>query len=138
MKKIIIPLMAITTILFFFTSCDKYHRDRYTGIWEFETEIMLQKFDYDSGNYIQIECDTLYFLGKVSQNEAADELEIEYKKNHFIVLKVNTCGKLYGFSHNDFCGEFYDEDKIYLFLDWWDEAGMLKTERINGSKISEK
>jgi hypothetical protein len=136
-RKIITSVAAIVIMLFFFTGCDKYHRDRYTGTWEFVTESILRQFDYDSGEYFQIECDTLYFSGKISRDKAADELKIEYKENYSIILKINACGKLYGFSHNSFCGEFYEADKIDLFF-WWDESGILKTESVSGSKISEK
>jgi len=129
MRKIIITLIAITVLLLFFTSCDKYHRDRYTGTWEFETkQLYYNRCDTNTppcdnppfGNLIKK--DNIYYTGKITLGSGDNALIIQYTENDKIEAWVDKDG--YIFSKADFyhgkysTGEFAGKNKMNLLLIW--------------------
>jgi len=135
MKKIgILLITAIVIILFCFTGCDKYRRNKYTGTWEF-TVLRYSNFDANSGSALTL--DTIYHLGKISYGSAEDELSIEYTESNSVVLRVTRCGRLFKFPIENYSGNFYGVDTISLSI-WRNESRGQIGESIYGLKISEK
>ncbi len=112
-----IKLSAIIAVLIFFTCCKKESkdfRDKYTGNWDFVVEVT--KLNIDSiGQY---ERDTIYYLGKISNGNADNELNIQYSKDSLIVLNIIESGELSIFPTQYSNGEFEGESKIHLYLRW--------------------
>jgi len=71
-------VVATGIVLFFFTGCDKYHRDRYIGDWDFMTERVYYA-SIDTHN-IPIRIDTIYYSGKISLGPGS-ALLIQYTEN---------------------------------------------------------
>jgi hypothetical protein len=121
MKKITIALIATVTILFSFTGCDKYHRDRYTGTWEFETVKIYYSGSYDT-ELIEVKRDTIYYTGKISLGHSEDELIIQYAENDEINARLDyetyiynstlECDGKYPF------GKFENKNKLNFRLNW--------------------
>jgi len=94
MKKITLTLVATVVILFFFTGCDKYHRDRYTGTWEFVTEKNFYIGRYDTG-LVEIKRDTIYHLGIISLGNYENNIIIQYTENDTINAYLDQNGFIY-------------------------------------------
>ena len=72
MKKIKITVVAVTVVaLVFFTGCDKYHRDRYTGTWSFVTVLNSFFFDPNPENWYN-NWDTIYYVGKICKESGSN------------------------------------------------------------------
>jgi hypothetical protein len=93
MKKLTTTLAIIAILLLSFTSCDKYHRDRYIGTWDFvTTKTLLQ---YDSGKYVPIESDTIYYTGKIIPENLEYELIIQFTEDEEIRTSLTKEGELW-------------------------------------------
>jgi len=120
MKKITIQLSAIIIILFFFSGCDKYHRNRYTGTWEFETERILFKEINKYKDYEEIKRDTIYYTGKISLSYSDERLSIQYTESDEISVSIDKDGEMY--DHWSTCwlgydcatGKFDSKDEVHL------------------------
>jgi len=120
MKKITIQLATIIIILFFISGCDKYHRDRYTGTWEFETVrtfINIHPYDFEV-----VRTDTVYYTGKIILGNLENYLHIQYTNEDEIdvwidkegYISSNACPTGGKYS----CGQFESKDKMHLQLLW--------------------
>jgi hypothetical protein len=139
MKKIIITLITVAAIiLFFFTGCDKYHRDRYTGTWEFVVKIDSAQFDYDLHCWIPLGLDSFFYSGKIIHGKYNDELIIQYTEQNEVTVWVNHNGNLwtsvYPIVGNIRHGYFDGNDKIYLELSRSRYGGILSNHFIEGIK----
>jgi len=126
MKKIAITFAAATVvILLLFTGCDKYHRDRYIGNWDFVTE--KSQLQYDSNELIK--SDTIYYSGKIYSGNDDNTLIIQCTKNDRVPAYIDNKGILwisfptfYGTCHKCPLGKFEKKDKITLdFYRFWEE-----------------
>ena len=122
MKKITLPLVAaIVIILFFFTSCDKYHRDRYTGTWDFVTEMVYYNEGETPSEYLVIKRDTIYYTGKISMGNYENQLIIKYSESDEVFTGIDKDGYLYH-KTNMFgkyaCGNFESKNTMDLTLCW--------------------
>jgi len=122
MKNIKTTLVtAIVVLLLFFAGCDKYHRDRYIGDWNFVTERHTFMED-DLGYYEKVKIDTIYYTGKITHGTLENELIIQYTENNEILVHIGTDGYLwlsyprgdYGTCHQCSVGNFEKKDKISL------------------------
>jgi len=108
----------------FFTGCkkDEYYRDRYIGNWDFVTERTILQYDSNTGNYVRIGDDTIYYLGKIISGNLDYELIIQFTENDEIILAVadkkgTLCLPLpnpYRSFHGSSIGGFEKKDKIFL------------------------
>jgi len=93
MKKLTTTITAATVaILLLFTGCDKYHRDRYTGTWDFVTEINSCSFD-GSGNFIVEKREIVYYTGAITLGDLENELIIQYTESNKIIAGIGSDGK---------------------------------------------
>jgi len=137
MKKTFLTSVAAAVImLFFFTGCDKYHRDRYTGTWEFTTEIVF----YYINPYEIIKIDTVYYTGKISLGNLENELIIQHSEDDEMTLLLGTDGTLYQpfpyiymTAHESPIGKFEKKDKISLSY-FYEESNKKILYLINGLK----
>ena len=155
MKKNTLPLVIATVvILFFFTGCDKYHKNSYIGTWEFVTERTL----YDASSlppYVPIEINTFVHLGTINLGDKEDALMIKYSENDEIRVWFDDYADGRGsytkktlWSLKSPCprcpsGEFESRNKINLRLlgnFYCDNEGniILISENINGTKKSRR
>jgi hypothetical protein len=116
MKKL--TTLAIIAILSLsFTSCEKIHRNQYTGKWDF-------KVVHELGRGDTKEYDTSYYSGKISSGNTYNKINIKYKKNTSVSVKIHENGELYEFSPNhDYCfangtGRFEGYNTLRLSLEW--------------------
>lgn len=132
MKKITITLAAATVaILLLFTGCDKYHRDRYVGYWDFVTEKRTYSDDFEI-----IKRDTINYLGKISNGKYENEIIIHYTNNDEITIHVDTKGNLYSICEGGYCkcGNFTKKDKIYFNTKSPNSYDISETHYVNGIK----
>jgi len=123
MKKITFCLATTIVLLFLFSGCDKYHRDRYIGTWEFVTEKYkyipdiygyLEKKEYDT---------TFYYSGKISIGQDENFLIIKYTEKDEITVGIDKDGYIgypcplsYGGKYTT--GKFESKNQMYLEFDW--------------------
>ena len=124
MKKVIV---ALAFLLFTLTCCDKYHRNKYTGTWEFTVD----RIFYNEINYIEsvivVELrDTVYYVGKILTDEDLENgLLIKYTEKDevyawieeindevFLYTILGTYGGKYA------SGQFEGKNKLCLELYW--------------------
>jgi len=125
MKKLTTTITAATVaILLLFTGCDKYHRDRYIGNWDFVTEMRFCNFD-GSGNFIVEKRDTIYYTGTISLGNLEHELIIQYTENDKIIASIDDKGTSlwtnYDPGPSTPSGYFENKNIIRLFLRYPDE-----------------
>ena len=122
MKKLTTILAVIAILLLSFTSCDKYHRDRYTGTWEFVTE---RRYYIGCDDYecpIEVRRDTVYYTGKISCRNSEYGLIFQYTENDEVGAWVDKDGYIYseaGIMLGKYaCGHFESKNKLYFELHW--------------------
>ena len=128
MKKIKITLAVLisTITLLFFASCNKFHRDKYVGNWDFVT--VQSTFDNDMYKW---KLDTIYYVSTITEGKENDELIICCKEENgefnLLMLRVDMRGKLYqkedsnssdGNTHRSYypIGQFEGKDKVHIEL----------------------
>jgi len=125
MKKLTTTITAATVaILLLFTGCDKYHRDRYTGTWDFVTE----KYKYipdATGHLTKKEYDTtFYYSGKITNDERYDNrLIIMYTETDEINVGIDEDGYIYpqcplSYGSKFSTGKFANKNQMNLIFDW--------------------
>lgn len=118
MKKITTTLIAAVTILLSFTGCDKYHRDRYTGIWEFETTVKLFNTNEET-----IDEDTIYYSGKISLGVSENQLIVKYTENDEVIVWLDEDENVFSASASNGgkfpCGYFTEKNKVFFILGWY-------------------
>jgi|GEM_PF-1240754 len=138
-----IRIIATTlTVLLFFTGCDKYHRNKYTGDWDFVTEIV--QCQYLDG-WKEIERETVYYAGKISSGTYENELIIQYTENDIERVSIPDTKSTGIYSKNGLgnskgatSGSFEGENRMYLHLCWNDNFPNGKIHYISGFKKSKK
>ena len=147
MKKNTLILAAATVIiLFFFAGCDKYHRDRYTGTWEFVTNKRVTA--YENSYPVARELDTtIYYTGKISYGNFENQVIIIYTENDEVTFPIDKHGRFAGYlrdgdgNYGDFGGriDFEGNKKVNFDISWfyWDENGSQKgrADSVKGTKI---
>jgi hypothetical protein len=120
MKKLTTTIAATLLIIFLMMSCDKDHRDRYTGTWEFVTEKIYFNKSYP---YNEIQRETIYYLGKITLGNLEHELIIqftEYEEVKAPLMPKGVLGYSYSYQtpymvcHQCTMGSFEGKDKISL------------------------
>jgi len=111
MKKLA-TITAIILIIFLIMGCDKYNRNQYIGDWDFE----VRRFFWmnDTGPYVN---DTIYYIGKISREGAANQLKIEFTDNESFLCDIDESGKIskdYENWHYYTRGEFEGNDKVHI------------------------
>ena len=103
--------------MFLFMGCDKYHRDRYTGDWDFVTEKNQYKYNVNE----PIKSDTIYYFGKIYHGNDENTLIIQCTENDKVPTSVDKKGILwesyptsYATCHQCSLGRFETKDKISL------------------------
>jgi len=113
MKKITLILATATVvILFFFTGCEKLHRNSYTGKWDF---VVIHRW----GAYYESNYDTIYYSGKINIGGTYNTLVVEYMKKTKIKMEVDECGQLfkeYEDPHEIAVGKFFGNDSVEIEL----------------------
>ena len=123
MKKNTLTLVIATVvILFFFTGCDKYHRNRYTGTWDFVTE----RVYYNAIGSDVEKRETVYYKGKIIKSESENlenGLLIQYTAENEVYAWVekNEDKIVYLYTLNgEFAGKYpsgkIDDNNLYLNL----------------------
>ena len=121
MKKLTTTITAATVaILLLFTGCDKYHRDRYIGNWDFVTGIERYQLDSITEKYVLIGCDTIYYLGTVTNGKYENYLLVEYIENHYEEVMIDKYGTIYITCPGEMCkrGNFEGKDSVHFRLGW--------------------
>ena len=125
MKKLTITIAIVAIILLSFIGCDKYHRDRYIGNWEFVTEKCIYKYEYngDSSVLVVLKKDTVYYLGVISCGNLERELTIQYTQNDEVEAYIDQTGGIYLPAFpcagcNCKRGNFDKENKMNLDFGW--------------------
>ena len=122
MKKLTTTITAATVaILLLFTGCDKYHRDRYTGTWDFVTERRFLNVT-DSYNLIEIKRDTVYHLGKIIFGNLENELIFQYTEFDEVIAWIDEERYIYsvaGVMLGKYpCGRFENKYELRFDLHW--------------------
>jgi len=141
MKKITLNLLvAAVIVLFLFTGCDKYHRDRYTGTWEFTTEMV---YFNNLPDPIILKRDTVYYMGEICLENTESGIIIKYTVNDEISAWLDKEGYIY---HKDgwtlgkgATGQFESKDKMHLNSFWGgyvplEGVSKYRTDYIRGTK----
>jgi hypothetical protein len=136
MKKLTTTLALIAILLLSFTSCDKYHCDRYTGTWDFVT--VRNFYKYDSNKYELLESDTIYYTGKIMLGSEDGQIIIKYTENDEITALFDSESKKTFWTNAPPCGKcpsgsFEEKDKVSLNL-VFSEQERIKNDRIEGTK----
>jgi len=148
MKKIT-AITAIILIMFFIMGCDKYHRDRYTGTWEFVVEKYIYEYD-DLGEYVQTVHDTTFsYIGKISLGNYEKEIKIRYAEESEISVNIDEDGSFW--SSPELCdgigkdigmyGKFENNKDLHFYLDFFDKleiSGKYVSTRYEGIKGTKK
>jgi hypothetical protein len=122
-KTMITSVAAILFIMFLIMGCDKdkYHRDRYTGSWDFVTEKCIKK--YEDHVLVELINDTIYYSGVISCGSADHELIIQYTQSDTLVTFINKNGGIYvpicpcaGYACTR--GDFESKTKMDLYFGW--------------------
>lgn len=145
-------LIIAAIILFFIIGCDKYHRNRYTGTWDFVTTKTWYTSQGNGSEPTIIKSETIYYTGKISLGTSEKEIIIRYTENDETnaVLSVKDKddkeGRYYreggiyapngmGQSHYATCGRFEGKDKLNFNLQFWvDSLQGYEVHRIAGTK----
>ena len=122
MKKTLLTSVAAAGImLFFFTGCDKYHRGRYTGTWEFVTVMIFANIN-SVHEHVEVKRDTVYYLGKISLGNAENILFLQYTENDKIPILITKDRDIYSHASSSFGkwpdGSFEGTNKLSLQLHW--------------------
>jgi len=124
MKKITTTLTAIILMIFLIMGCDKYHRDRYTGTWDFVITKYIHEYD-DLGIFVKTEYDTIYsYTGKIKLGNYENNLIIQYSENDEIIVHVDNDGSFRTYSippDISVGGKFEDRKNIYFYLLFWNK-----------------
>ena len=146
MNRITLIVATSAILLLFFTGCDKYHRNRYVGDWDFVTERTIYQRGLGEEEWKPIKIDTLYYSGKINLGNSEDELVIKFTENNEeIIVRIDTDGNLWissPFAYLTYpknpVGSFEKKDKIYLdFFRWWydeDSIGINNVYHVEGTK----
>ena len=125
MKNLTTTLAIIAILLLSFISCDKYHRNRYTGIWDFVTVTKTEKLLRNDGTILSVEYDTVYYLGSISEGEDKSVLIIKYTENDEMSYSLKKDRRKYdpardgeGALIRDSYIQFDGEDKVRLGRRW--------------------
>ena len=116
-KKNIVIFFTTVIILFFFAGCEKEHRNKYVGDWEFVTEKCTRK------NNEIVKRDTVYYSGKISLGNSENSLIVQYTESDELEMYVDKDGTL---SHycglGSLCehGNFEGKNKVYFAI--WDQG----------------
>jgi hypothetical protein len=121
-------------ILLSFLSCDKYHRNRYVGEWDFVTERIYYNLDSNepySNPSIEMKRETTLYLGKITLGNHEGSIHIQYSDNNKIGVGIEEyegnagksvllyhksgCGSMLG---KYSCGKFESKDKMNINLCW--------------------
>jgi len=133
MKNYLYPLLISLVVLFLHNSCKKEqidYREKYYGEWFFITE-----FYEDSGMGDIQDADTIYnHLGYIS-NESFENINIEFRENNMITVKVSLDGEISDSVVNQYPqGYFINHDSLFLIIKDIDYL-YVKTQVIFGKKI---
>ena len=98
------------------------YRAQWTGDWDFEVE--RNWWNYLTGVSGH---DTIYYLGKISLGDAANELYIKYYNggDGTMLLQVDKAGELSGFQTGSggSSGSFEGDNNVYIYLRWGGQGG---------------
>jgi hypothetical protein len=135
MKNLIKILVASIIILSLFSACDKYHRDRYVGDWEFVTIIHSAKFN-NIGEIIWEKWDTIYYSGQISAGNKENDIMIKYTENDLLSSFIDTEGEIYLYDYpcaGGYCarGRFEENNKVNLEFGW---VNSIEAHKIHGIK----
>ena len=136
MNRITITMAVAAILLLFFMGCDKYHRNRYVGDWDFVTEIIHMQYLND---WKEVGRDTIYYSGKIEIYKQG--LTIQYTENDIAMVSIYAkSARIYstnglGNSKGGTSGCFEGKDRMYLDLCWFPN-GIIH--RITGIKKSKK
>ena len=145
MKKITLNLLvAAVAVLCLFSGCDKYHRDRYTGTWEFTTEMVYFNISDDFSETYIIKRDTVFYIGKISLTDCDFALNIQYTEWDKTNISIDKEGVIYHASavmwgRDATAGQFESRNKMLLNIYWghcipFEGVSKYRTEYIRGTK----
>ena len=135
-------ILATTAImLLFVTGCDKYHRNRYVGDWDFVTERVFY-IDTNSYEFVETKRDTVYYSGKISYGQHENQLIIKFTENDDeIYVYTGTDGDLWLSYPSVYMtcarcpvGSFEEKDKISLKYFYGDKDGIRNLYHVEGAK----
>jgi len=86
MKKLT-TITAIILIMFLIEGCDKDYRDRYTGDWDFVTEI-----SYMNSRLELLDSETVCYSGKIAPGSSESEIIIQYTENDKVTAWIDSNG----------------------------------------------
>jgi len=117
---------------------DSDYRSQWVGDWEFVTIIDWSYFD--GSDNPPNGSDTIYYLGKISNGDYADELIVKYtgEKNDSIFLRIKEDGTItkihHYISHLNCSGYFDGHEKNHFRVSEHSMGGGKYEEIINGTK----
>lgn len=121
--------------------CDKYHRDRYIGDWDFVTNKCTYVYNNDLQEWSPIEYDTIYYTGKIAPGNLEYELIIQYTNNDIIDAHIDEDGTTLWTDAYPCArcssGSFEKKNKVYLNL-VFNKQDKKINDHINGIKKSKK
>jgi len=124
MKNITLTLLT-AIVLLIFTGCDKYHRNKYVGDWDFVTERSTTKRDNLLFEIIEENRSVIYYSGKISLGNSENELLIKYTEDDEIIawLEQNS-NEIYTFSEASFTGKypsgkFDGKNNMQIYFSWF-------------------
>ena len=136
MKKITIKTAAIILLLFLIMGCDKYHRDRYTGNWDFVTKRNI--YTFDGSEYVFDRSDTIYYSGKITSGNLENQIIINYTENDEITASIDDDGTTVWTNYYPCArcpsGSFEKKDKVSLNLVIYNKIYGRINDKITGRK----
>ncbi|MCL2291025.1 MAG: hypothetical protein FWC34_10060 [Bacteroidetes bacterium] len=137
MKKIKIPLIAAAIImLFVFTGCDKYNRDKYAGNWDFTVERIHCKKN-SLGDFLEIGRETIFYSGKITLGSSENTLILHYTERDKVDIRIDKEANMYSEVGVHF-GKF-SNNYLYLNLHWDNYVGFVEiTDRVYDNIVGTK
>lgn len=147
-------MFANLILLLFFAGCDKYHRNRYVGDWDFVTLKAICIYD-DFGELMEIKRDTVFYSGNIKcGDEYENELIIQYTVTDVLHASIeynaNNEARLIGGpslmgGHSStgsapFIGGFDNNNQVHFNLSWkeQDKSNNYVSWSITGKKIERR
>ena len=134
MKKYSYQILLITIVLMFYNSCKEDtvdYREKYSGDWNFETKFFDQTYPSDNN-----EVDTIYNYDGVIWYDSAGKVNIEFREDYVITVKVSLEGEITDNiikDNENANGKFINLDSI--FIDLKGHGYNPSTQLIYGKKI---
>jgi len=134
MKKYLYQILLISFVLILYNSCKKDpvdYREKYCGDWNFETKFYDQTYPSDDN-----EVDTIYNYEGVIWYDSAGKVNIKFREDYIITVKVNLEGEITDNIIKDnetATGKFIRTDS--LFIDLKSHGFYPSTQLIYGMKV---